>query len=164
MIVLSRMKTAPAPSTWLAIVGILLACLAFAQTGSGTASTAAPPSNPTSQSSSEDRPLCIVWTSGDPDVAHRMCLMYGHAAKQNGWFSDVHIVVWGPSARLLAGDKSLQQKVQDMAKDGVQVEACIVCADSYGVTQQLQDLGLTVRGMGKPLSDRVKADWHILTF
>jgi hypothetical protein len=30
--------------------------------------------------------LATVWTSGDPEVAHRVALMYSHAAKQSGWF------------------------------------------------------------------------------
>lgn len=119
---------------------------------------------PSSVSAPQSKPLCVVWTSGDPDVAHRMCLMYAHAAKKQSWFKDVTLVVWGPSARLLAGDSSLQKKVQEMAADGVRVEACVVCADSYGVTERLRELGLTVRGMGMPLTEMVKSDWHVLTF
>jgi len=108
--------------------------------------------------------LAVVWTSADPDVAHRMCLMYTHAAKTARWFDDVRLVVWGPSARLLSGDKDLQAKVQAMQRDGVQVQACIVCADSYGVTARLRELGIEVKPMGQPLSDLLKQDWKVLTF
>ena len=109
--------------------------------------------------------LTIVWTSGDPDVAHRMVLMYSHAAKTAGWFDDVRLIVWGPSSRLLAGDKDLQAKLKEMQEDGVILQACIVCADSYGVTEKLRELGLEVKGMGRPLSDLVKdGETHILTF
>jgi hypothetical protein len=45
------------------------------------------------------------------------------------------------------------------------VQACIVCADSYGVTKTLREMGLEVKGMGKPLSDLVKdPGMHVLTF
>ncbi|MFN0067992.1 MAG: DsrE family protein [Limisphaerales bacterium] len=108
--------------------------------------------------------LAVVWTSGDPEVAHRMCLMYSHAAKTAGWFGEVRLVVWGPSARLLAADKDLQAKVAAMQKDGVVVEACVVCADSYGVTARLRELGLEVKPMGPPLTELLKADWKVLTF
>lgn len=109
--------------------------------------------------------LTIVWTSGDPDVAHRMVLMYGHAAKTAGWFDEVRLIVWGPSSRLLAADKDLQAKLKEMQDDGVILQACIVCADSYGVTEKLRELGLEVKGMGRPLSDLVKdGETHILTF
>jgi hypothetical protein len=108
--------------------------------------------------------LAVVWTSGDPDVAHRVCLMYTHAARQAKWFDEVTLVVWGPSARLLAADKDLQAKVKSMKADGVIVRACVVCADSYGVTEKLSSLGLTVEPMGKPLSDFLKNGWKVLTF
>ena len=109
--------------------------------------------------------LAIVWTSGDPEVAHRMVLMYAHAAKTAGWFDEVTLIVWGPSSRLLAADKDLQGKLKEMQSDGVVLQACIVCADSYGVTEQLRGLGLEVKSMGRPLSDLVKdRGTHVLTF
>lgn len=108
--------------------------------------------------------LAVVWTSGDPEVAHRVCLMYAHAARQQTWFDEVTLVVWGPSARLLAADKDLQAKVKAMMADGVIVKACVVCADSYGVTDKLRSLGLTVEPMGKPLTGFLKEGWKVLTF
>jgi hypothetical protein len=108
--------------------------------------------------------LAVVWTSGDPEVAHRMCLMYTHAAKRVGWFDEVRLIVWGPSARLLAADKDLQAKIADMQESGVVVQACVVCADSYGVSDDLRDLNIEVKPMGKPLSDLVKTGWRVLTF
>lgn len=108
--------------------------------------------------------LAVVWSSGDPEVAHRVCLMYTHAAKKAAWFDRVRLVVWGPSARLLAADKDLQAKVRSMMADGVEVQACVVCADSYGVSADLREMGLEVKGMGNPLSDMLKSDWKVLTF
>jgi len=108
--------------------------------------------------------LAVVWTSGDADVAHKMCLMYTHAAKTAKWFDDVTLIVWGPSSRLLAGDKELQAKIKSMMDSGVKVQACIVCANMYGVTDDLRAMGIEVKGMGRPLSDLLKADWKVLTF
>ncbi|MEW6236546.1 MAG: DsrE family protein [Candidatus Omnitrophota bacterium] len=120
------------------------------------------------ESSSKPNPndsrLAVVWTSGDPDVAHRVCLMYSHAALQNKWFDEVRLIVWGPSARLLAGDKDLQAKIKKMMEDGVIVQACIVCADSYGVTETLRGLGIEVKAMGQPLTSFLKENYKILTF
>lgn len=112
----------------------------------------------------EEDSLAVVWTSGDPDVAHRMTLMYTHAAKTQDWFDEVTLIVWGPSQRLLAADKDVQEKVDEMASDGVIVEACIVCAESYGLVERLEELGLEVKGMGAPLSDHIKGDTHVITF
>jgi hypothetical protein len=108
--------------------------------------------------------LAVVWSSGDPDVAKRVCFMYTHAAKKQQWFDEVTLIVWGPSARLLAADKDLQAEIRTMAGDGVKVQACLACADSYGVTEQLRKLGIEVKYMGKPLTDMLKQDWKVLTF
>jgi hypothetical protein len=109
--------------------------------------------------------LTIVWTSGDPEVAHRMVLMYGHAAKTNKWFDEVRVIVWGPSSRLTAADKEIQGKLKAMKDSGVILEACVVCADSYGVADKLRELGIDVKPMGKPLSDTIKDDsMHLVTF
>lgn len=51
-----------------------------------------------------------------------------------------------------------------MLDDGVKVQACVACADSYGVTEQLRKMGIEVKGMGKPLTDLIQQGWHILTF
>ena len=108
--------------------------------------------------------LAVLWTSGDPEVAHNVCLMYTHAAQKQKWFDQVVLIVWGPSARLLSADKKLQAKIKTMLDDGVTVQACIVCADSYGVTERLRELGVEVKGMGRPLTDMIKQGWKILTF
>ncbi len=112
----------------------------------------------------QDSRLAVIWTSGDPEVAHRVCLMYTHNAKKQKWFDDVTLIVWGPSARLLAADKDLQAKVKAMLDDGVRLQACLACSDSYGVTEQLRKLGIEVKYMGRPLTDMLKQNWKILTF
>ena len=108
--------------------------------------------------------LAVLWTSGDPEVAHRVCLMYAHAAHKQKWFDEVVLIVWGPSARLLAADKDVQAKVNAMMQDGMKVQACVVCADSYGVSARLRELGVEVKPMGSPLTDMLKQGWKVLTF
>jgi hypothetical protein len=119
--------------------------------------------------SGQDKPadagrLAVVWSSGDPDVAKRMCFMYTRAAKKQKWFDEVTLIVWGPSARLLAADRDLQAELKAMQDDGVRVQACLACADAYGVTEPLRKLGVDVRYMGKPLTDMLKQGWKVLTF
>ena len=108
--------------------------------------------------------LAVVWTSGDRDVAERVCFMYVHNAKKAGWFDRVEIIVWGPSAKLLSEDAALQKKVKKMMKDGVTINACKACADSYGVSGKLSELGIEVKYMGAPLSNMLKNDIKVLTF
>ena len=108
--------------------------------------------------------LAVLWTSGDPDVAEKSCLMYTHAAKRNGWFDEVVLIVWGSSSRLLAENEVLQEKVKAMIKDGVILEACIACSNMLGVTEELQALGIDVKGMGVPLTNYMKSGYHVLSY
>ncbi len=112
----------------------------------------------------ETSKLAVLWTSGDPDVAHRVCFMYTHNAKNQKWFDQVNLIVWGPSSRLLAGDKDIAAKLQQMQKDGVIVQACKACADSYGVSDKIRELGFEVKYMGQPLTEMLKSDYKVLTF
>jgi len=109
--------------------------------------------------------LAVLWTSGDPYVAHKVCFMYTSNAKSQGWFDRVQLIVWGPSAKLLAEDAAIQSGVKDMMAVGVEVKACKACADSYGVSDTLSGLGIEVKYMGRPLTEFLKApDWATLTF
>ncbi|MEX0745470.1 MAG: DsrE family protein [Phycisphaeraceae bacterium] len=109
--------------------------------------------------------LAVLWTSGDPEVAHRVAFMYTRGAAEQNWFDEVRLIVWGPSARLLAGDKDLQAAVEQLRESGVQVRACIACADSYGVTETLRSLDIPVEPMGRPLTSLLHDDrWEVLTF
>jgi len=47
---------------------------------------------------------------------------------------------------------------------GIIVEACKACADQYGVAGKLEELGITVKYMGKPLTDFLKSDAKVVTF
>jgi hypothetical protein len=40
----------------------------------------------------------------------------------------------------------------------------LVCAKNYGVVDALKTLDIDVKGMGEPLSDRLKSGWKVLTF
>ncbi|UCH11714.1 MAG: DsrE family protein [Fidelibacterota bacterium] len=109
--------------------------------------------------------LAVLWTSGDPDVAHKVCLMYTHVAKTANWFDEILLIVWGPSQKLLASDEEVRAKVDQMKKDGIQVQVCFYCAESYGLTEQLRGLGFEVKPMGVPLTEVLKDDgWKLLTF
>jgi len=108
--------------------------------------------------------LVVVWSSGDIDVAEKVCLMYTHAAKKNQWFMEVVLVVWGPSAKLLAENQGLQTKLAEMQKDGILVQACINCTNQYGVSEKLKALGIDVRPMGVSLTDYLKSERKMLNF
>ncbi len=108
--------------------------------------------------------LLVVWTSGDRDVALKMVYMYTYNAKKNDWWDEVQLLVWGPSAKLLAEDAELKEYVGRMKKEGVILTACKACADSYGVSETLAELGIEVKYMGLPLTEMLKEGWTTITF
>ncbi|MDA3821904.1 MAG: DsrE family protein [Bacteroidales bacterium] len=108
--------------------------------------------------------LVVLWSSGDRDVAEKSCLMYTHAAKKYGWFSEVILIIWGPSAKLCIEDEAIKAKVQSMQQDGVILEACVACSNMLGVTDELKKLGVDVKGMGTPLTNYLKADYKVLSY
>jgi hypothetical protein len=124
---------------------------------------AAPPAAPAPDAGPQH--LAVLWTSGDPDVAHRMTFLYTLFSKRQGWFEQVTLIVWGPSQRLLAADKEIQAYVKRVQEAGVVVEACINCSEAYGITDTIRALGIEVKPMGKPLTQYLKdPDWATLSF
>lgn len=108
--------------------------------------------------------LAVIWSSGDRDVALKMVFMYTLNSRLKGWWDTVRLVVWGPSSKLLTEDLELQEKLSDMQTAGVELLACKACADQYGVSDKLAELGVEVIYMGIPLTEMLKTGWSVLTF
>lgn len=102
--------------------------------------------------------LVVVWTNGDRDVAIRMAFMYTLNSKLHEWWDEVSLLVWGPSAKLLAEDTTLQDYIGKIKDAGVELLACKGCADSYGVSKVLANMGITVKYTGQELTDFLKAE------
>jgi len=118
----------------------------------------------TEEAIANDEKLVVVWTSGDRDVAIKMVFMYTFNAKKNGWWKDITLLVWGPSAKLLTEDKELQDYLKKMQEIGVNTIACKGCADLYGIADKLENLGITVRYTGSELTNYIKENRHVITF
>ena len=148
-------------------VGFLAAALiALTVLGLGPLSSddfSTPPDDLMTDQESPSR-LAVLWTSGDREVALKVTFMYTLNAKARGWFDEVTLIVWGPSSDLLAADRELQDQVKAMGEAGVELVACRACADSYGVSEDLEALGIEVKYMGVPLTEMLKGDWQVLTF
>jgi hypothetical protein len=107
--------------------------------------------------------LAVLWTSGDPNVAEKMVFMYTLNAKRQGWFDEVVLIVWGPSAKLATENTMIKDYIKTMQEAGVKTEACMACAKMYGVDKTLAEMGIDVKGMGIPLSDYLKEGWKVLS-
>lgn len=111
----------------------------------------------------ESKKLNMLWTSGDRDVALKMVFMYSFNAKKYGWWDEISLIVWGPSAKLLAEDPELQERIAAMKDVGVKLLACKACSDQYGVSDALVALGINVIYMGQPLTQMLQSGESMLT-
>ena len=108
--------------------------------------------------------LCILWTSGDPDVANKMVFMYSQGAIRNGWWKHVEFIVWGPSQQLISENEEIQKEIKKMMLAGIKFDACKACADMYCVSDKLIDVGIDVRYMGIALTEILKSNKKLMTF
>ena len=108
--------------------------------------------------------LVVLWTSGDPEVAHKMVFMYAFNAKQKGWWKDITFIVWGPSARLACENQDIADYLVKMKDSGIEMLACKACADLYGCSPDLEDLGIEVKYMGVALTEYIKKGMKVITF
>jgi len=148
---------------------VFLLALSFLALKSVTLSAIDPPENmnKTQKEMKEEKTedhLLIVWTSGDPDVAHKMVFMYAYNAQKNGWWKQVSLLVWGPSAKLSSEDPKIQESLKQMKEQGVELLACKGCADQYGVSTKLEEFGIEVKYTGTYLTDFLKSGKKVVTF
>ncbi|EPR37595.1 DsrE family protein [Desulfovibrio sp. X2] len=111
----------------------------------------------------DTRRLGLVWVTGDPEAARNMVLMYALNAKLKGWWDEVRLIVWGPSARLLSENAEVSAELENLAAAGVELWACKACADRYGVSDWLAQLGINVLYVGEPFSKMLQGGWTCLT-
>jgi hypothetical protein len=110
-----------------------------------------------------EKKLLILWTSADREVAKKMVLLYSSVILPREYWDAAHLMVWGPSAKLLAEDAELQQMLKTVLDTGVEASVCVVCSDDYGVTEQLRELGVEPMHTGELLTEALQTEWRVIT-
>ncbi len=108
--------------------------------------------------------LLIVWSTAEIEVAKKMVLLYSSVILPRGYWDQAHLMIWGPSAKLLAENEELQEMVSKIKETGVELTCCVVCSNEYGVTEKLASLGIDMIHTGEILTDALKKDWKVITF
>ena len=109
--------------------------------------------------------LVVLWTTAEKDVFTKMIGIYVYNAKKNAWFDEVTFIVWGPSSKLLSEDEEIQGWIEKFKEQGIVLEAFICFSNQYCVTENLKNMGIDVRGMGKSLSDYLNdTNKKVITF
>jgi len=109
--------------------------------------------------------LLIVWSSSDKEVAKKLVLLYGSVMLPREYWKEATIMIWGPSAKLLAEDLELQKMMKTVQDTGVRFNACVVCTDDYGVSNKLESLGIELIHTGEMMTEALKSDqFSVITF
>ncbi len=109
--------------------------------------------------------LLIVWSSEEKEVASKLVLLYGSVILERKYWDEATIMIWGPSAKLLAQDKELQEQIKKVKVSGVVFNACIVCCDEYSVSEKFKEMGIELIHTGEMLTSALKSsDTKVITF
>jgi len=112
-----------------------------------------------------DSKLFMIITSGDSHVINDVALMYGTNAPKKGWMEDVVLIFWGPAQKTIIEDLDLKKRVKGLVgSKKIKMLACKACSDGYGVSEKLEELGVTVKYVGEDVTNMLKQGWHSLTF
>lgn len=96
--------------------------------------------------------LTILWTTEDEETALNMLLMYALKSNLNKWWKECNVITWGPSNKLVCSSLEVQLMIRQIQETGVKFYACKRCAESYGLVEKLESLGIEVKLMGEPLT------------
>lgn len=107
--------------------------------------------------------LNILWGNDNPDTAHTMVFMYAINGIQKSWWDEIDVIIWGASAKLVAENIAIQEKINMAKHAGVNVIGCIACATQFGVVDKLQSLNIELKPMGEPLTKLLKNDEKLIT-
>jgi len=108
--------------------------------------------------------LLIIWSTEELEVAKKMVLLYSSVILPRNYWDEAHLMIWGPSARLLAENIELQEMLKKVQATGVKSSVCVVCSDDYGVTDKLVTLGVDAIHTGEFLTEALQSDWKVVTF
>jgi hypothetical protein len=111
----------------------------------------------------EQNKLNILWTNGDAITGKLMVFMYALHAKEEKWWDDVEIILWGATVKLVAEDEELQSLIKKGLDMGVQISACRACSRELGLEKEIEALGVNVDYMGMPLTNILKNNEKLLT-
>lgn len=110
-----------------------------------------------------DKHLYLLWTNADPVTSHHMVMMYTTNSMLNGWWDKVTVIIWGATAKYVAEDENIQERIKIARQAGVEFSACISCVNNLGVTKELENLDIEMIRWGEKLSELMQNGEHVLT-
>ena len=111
----------------------------------------------------EKRKLHILWTNADVNTSHHMVMMYATNSMLRSWWEEVTVIIWGATAKYVAEDKDIQERMKLAEQAGVKFSACVSCAVQLGVKDALEGLGVEVIPWGAPLTELLENKRPLIT-
>jgi len=108
--------------------------------------------------------LFIILASGDKEVALETALFYPVTVAREKYMEEVKVILFGPSEKLVARDKKVQKRIKTLQEAGVEVSACKYCSDRMGISEKLEELGITVEYVSSGIAQMIRDGWASLSF
>lgn len=111
----------------------------------------------------ESKKLYILWTNADIITSEKMVMMYAMNSMLRHWWENVTVIIWGATAKLVAENSMIQEKIKIAMQAGVEFTACKGCSDQLGVSEKLIELGVDVAYWGEGLTEIIKDNKKLIT-
>ena len=112
----------------------------------------------------KDDILHILWVNDNPVTAENMVFMYATNALLKKWWSEVHVIIWGATTKLICENQSLQEKLRLFIEAGGSVSACKRCAENLGVLEAITGIpGIDVLYIGENFTAILKSEERVIS-
>ena len=108
--------------------------------------------------------LHILWTNDNLLTSQYMVFMYATNSLLKGWWDEVHLIIWGATAKLVSENAVIQQKLKAFQTAGGQVSACKRCLEELNVLGAVERLGgIEIAYMGEPFTKILQDGEKLIT-
>jgi hypothetical protein len=111
----------------------------------------------------ESNKLYILWTNADIITSDKMVMMYAINSMTHNWWNEVTVIIWGATAKLVAENEIIQEKIKIAKHAGVHFSACKACTEQLGVSDILSNLGVEIIYWGEGLTNILKDNEKLIT-
>ena len=137
-----------------------------AMTAGGAAALATMAGLEATTARAEDAPLKVLFLITHSDeYAARWSIKSAYFTLKLKLADEVRFAFLGKNEKLLVEDKEINEFAKKIAAEAKEKPvACILCADEFGVSDQLREMGFTVTGYLKPVMQWLREGYIPLTY
>ena len=114
-------------------------------------------------SETERKTLHVLWTNDNIDTSQYMMFMYTTNSMLKGWWDNVVVIIWGATAKLVAKNEVIQERLKMAQHAGVKFSACVSCARELGVIEDLEAINIEIIPWGQPLTELIQNKEPLIT-